>query len=122
TTQGFSPKYYANSWGGNQYAKTFNIGKMGKALGIAGFVVGLGVDGYGVYQYYNNPGSSSAVHPGKAGLNTVMGALGFTGWGTPASILYGAAEAFHPQGIEGALKDMGDIQKTHREQNGGAGF
>src|SRR5690606_26555895 len=23
TTQGFSPKYYANSWGGNQYAKTF---------------------------------------------------------------------------------------------------
>src|SRR5690606_24200820 len=96
--QGLSPKYYPSGWTGNQYAKTFNIGKIGQGLGLLAFAAGTVKDGYGVFQYYNNPGSPNAVHPGKAGLNLGMGALGLTGWGTPASLLYGAMEAFHPQG------------------------
>ena len=97
TTKGFSPKYYGNSWGGNQYAKTFNIGKVGRGLGNLGAGIGTLADAYGVHEYLEDPNSSNAVHPGKAALN-----LGMTVYGMfvnpPAGIAYGLIDNFYPGG------------------------
>jgi len=95
-------------------AKFATTSKLVKGLGVAGFGSGMFMDGIGL--------KNGTTSWGKFGLNTTMGSLGFTGWGTTASLTYGLAEAFHPQGAVGALIDMGEIQRVHREQNNGAGF
>lgn len=105
TKLGFSPKYYGNAWRGNQYAKTFNIGKIGKGLGIAGAAVGVIADGVGLRTYYNDPNSLNAISPGKFGLNLGMTGLGFTGIGTVPSVLYFGVDAFYPGGWEGYIRD-----------------
>jgi len=123
TKQGLSPKYYGNSWGGNQYAKTFNIGKIGTGLGYLGFGAGLIKDGYGVFQYYNDPGSQNAVHPGKAGLNTTMGSIGLYGGpiGAAVSGFYFGVDAFYPGGWTGALNYSGSLLEQNQAIHG-SGF
>lgn len=123
TTKGVVRDIYKNGKPISRRAANYaKVSKLAKGLGVAGFGIGLAIDVRGVFNYYDNPNSSSSVHPAKAGLNTTMGALGFTVWGTPASMLYGTAEAFHPQGAEGALRDYGEVQNTYRQHNDGAVF
>src|SRR5690606_36088351 len=95
-----SPKYYRSGWTGGSRAqiRTFNIGNVSRMFGRASFGIGLAMDARGVFNYYDNPGSSSAVHPGKAVLNTAVGAWGLTGAGAPASMFYFGLEAFYPGG------------------------
>lgn len=115
--QGFSPKYYGNGWRGNQYASTFNIGKIGTALGWGSLGLGTAMDGYGVYQYSKNPTHPSAVHPAKMGLNAGVGLYGI--YVNPFfGALYGATEALHPNGFIGAWADDANMKHEFRKQNG----
>ena len=116
TKQGFSPRYYGNSWSGNQYATTFNIGKIGNAAGGAFFVAGTANDIYGVYNYYQNSSveNTNAVHPGKAGLNLGMAAYGAYVNPIPA-LLYGGLEAFYPGGSSGAMKNFSENVEANRK-------
>lgn len=114
STNGFSPKYYRNSWGGNQYVKTLNIGKVGKGLGLAAGGVGLVSDGIGVFNYYENSKSVNAVHPGKAAANATISAYGI--WVDPVSgTLIGGMEAFYPGGVAGYINDVGSMQQEFNE-------
>uniref|UniRef100_UPI0039A5F1E0 RHS repeat-associated core domain-containing protein n=1 Tax=Ornithobacterium rhinotracheale TaxID=28251 RepID=UPI0039A5F1E0 len=111
TKRGFSPKYYANAWKGNQYAKTFNIGKIGSALGKVTFAASLALDTYGVIT-----GKTSI---GKAGLNLGMGVYGI--YVNPiAGTFYGGLEAFYPGGTLGAMRDYSEAQSMYRATNNGA--
>ncbi len=108
--QGFSPKYYGNSWTGNQYAKTFNIGKIGKGIGQIGFGAGLLFDGIGVANYYDpsvGPNNQNSVSPVKAGVNTGMGAWGLLGgpYGAIVSGVYSGMELLYPGGVKGYVDD-----------------
>ena len=104
STRGFSPQFYGNSWGGNQFANTFNIGKLGKTLGVAGIGIGTVLDINGVYNYYDpkvGPKSQNSVNPGKAGLNLGMAGYGYFINPLPA-LLYTGIDTFYPGGWEGA--------------------
>lgn len=108
--RGFSPKFYANAWRGNQYATTFNVGKLGGALGKISFGIGFLADAQGVINYYDDPNSPNAVHPGKAGLNTGMGAYGI--WVNPAAgVLFSTMDVFYPGGWQGYINDVGSVQQ-----------
>ncbi len=108
--------YYGN---GKWYIKGSYIGKF---LGRFTFGLGIALDTYGLNEYKQNPNSPSAVSPVKMGVNTTMGALGFTGFGTPASLIYNGMEVLHPNGASGALEDYGEAQATYRKGNRGAVF
>lgn len=115
TTQGFSPKYYGNSWAGNQYAETFNIGKIGKGLSYFGAGLGTAVDIYGVINYYNHgPNSPNTVSPGRFGFNLGLTAYGLTGIGAPISAVYFGIEAFYPGGWLGNRRFPGAIEDNRR--------
>jgi len=114
---GFSPKYYGNAWMGNQYAKTFNIGKIGGFVGKASFGLGIAMDVRGMLIYRDNPSSRNAVHPGKAGLNTIMGAYGIWISG-PGAALYFGIDAFHPGGWQGFMKGMGNMNLEMQQHYG----
>ena len=113
--RGFSPSYYKNAWRGNQYAKTFNIAKMGKGLGNATVVAGTIVDVYGVINYYKlGEDSENAVHPGEAATNVSLTVYGI--WVNPAaSIIYGGVEAFYPGGFSGMLQHQNQGQQENQK-------
>lgn len=112
TKQGISPKFYGNSWGGNLYTTTYNIGKIGKGLGALGGIAGTLIDVVGVVNYSINPDSSNAIHPAKAGLN--LGILGYGAYINPiAPAIYGGLEAFYPGGAAGAM----EVQSRNIENN-----
>ncbi|MFN0293022.1 DUF6443 domain-containing protein [Pedobacter helvus] len=113
--RGISPKYYGNGWTGNQYAKTFNVGKIGKGLGFAGAAAAVLIDIKGVVNYYDNPNAPNTVSPGKFSLNAGMSVFGFTGVGTIPAALYFGVDAYYPGGINGYIKD--DVRNTIRLNN-----
>jgi RHS repeat-associated protein len=97
---------------GNQYVRTFGVSKIGGALGRVSFFAGLGMDIYGVRNYYRNPKDPNAVHPGKAVLNTVIAAHG--AWVNPIlATMYFGADAFYPGGIQGVMNDNDKLQKLN---------
>lgn len=113
SNQGFSPKYYGNAWKGNQYAKTFNVSKVGNMLGKLSFGLGVAMDISGMMIYKNNPNSPNAVSPAKAGLNTTMGAYGL--WVNPiGGALYFGVDAFYPGGWNGALQKNSSLIKQNQ--------
>ena len=63
---------------GNQYVKTFGVAKIAKGLGVASSLLGLAVDGYGVY--------TGAVTVKKFGFD--LGATGIGLFGGPAGALF----------------------------------
>ena len=73
------------------------VGQWAGGMGEASFYVGLLMDGVGVWNYTKDPNSPNAVHPAKAGVNTIMGAMGNYG-GTlmaiPSSLYFGI-DAFY---------------------------
>jgi hypothetical protein len=116
--QGFSPKYYGNGWGGNQFATTFKFSNIGSKLGVVGAVIGTALDAKGMANYYNpkyGPNSPNSVHPGKAGLNLGMAVYGLR-VNPIASIFYSGIDTFYESrngngsGWEGAMKDTAIMQ------------
>ncbi|KFF03862.1 hypothetical protein IX38_10665 [Chryseobacterium luteum] len=128
TTYGSSLKIYTPTAKGhifikNQYTRTTSISKIGKGLGTASFLLGVGLDGMGVLNYMDNPSSSNAVHPGKAGFNTAMGYLGLKGGvsGAIISTLYFGVDNYYPGGWVGASETADKIEK-HEQQTTGHPF
>lgn len=116
----FSPKYYASAWAGGSTARitTYNIGKIGKGIGQVGFGAGVLLDTYGVANYYNNGSQhSNSVHPGKAAVNTGMGAWGLLGgpYGAIMSGAYSGIELFYPGGMNGLLNDQVKFTKENQK-------
>jgi RHS repeat-associated protein len=111
----FSPKFYPSGWGGGSRAmiKTYNLGKIGGALGQLSFGIGLVIDGIGVYNYYYNQNSSNVVHPAKAALNTGFGLFALSGYGTIPALLYFGVDAFYPGGWKGYGNDYDRLQKEN---------
>jgi RHS repeat-associated protein len=109
---------------GNQYVKTIGLAKTGKVLGVAGGIVGMGLDGVGVYNYYNPTAENinSRVSPGKFGADGVMTGVGIWGgpFGAGASVLYFGIDAFYPGGVQGASSDY--ISKRLKYESGAAGM
>lgn len=120
TVRGFSPKYYDNGWGGNQFATTTKFSKLGKGLGRAGFGIGLALDTYGVVEYANNPNSPNVVHPAKVVINTGMGAWGL--WGGPpgaiAAAVYTVINVFYPGGWVGASETAARTEANEQTMTG----
>jgi RHS repeat-associated protein len=104
---------------GNRYVTTYSLRGIGEIAGKASFGFGVVLDGFGVYNYYQDPNSSNIVHPGKMGLNTTMGALGVWGGASGAivSIMYGAIDQFYPGGWEGAASDQDRLYQENRAIN-----
>ncbi len=94
---------------GNQYVKTYSLAKLGKGAGIISGVIGLGLDGVGVYNYYhpNAQNINSRVSPGKFGADGLMTGVGIYGGppGAGVSLLYFGVDAFYPGGVQGASTD-----------------
>lgn len=88
----WSPRYYGSGWTGGSRARisTYNIGKIGKGLGIIGYFVGLGVDGYAA--------SHNKTSWSKFGVNAVIGAYGFTKIGAIPAAFYAGIDNFYPGG------------------------
>ncbi len=118
--QAFSPKYYGNGWGGNQFATTFKFGNLGRNLGVAGVVVGTALDAKGMANYYNpkyGPNSPNSVHPGKAGLNLSMALYGLS-INPIASIFYSSIDAFYPGGWIGASETATRTENQEQKMTG----
>lgn len=96
-----------------------NVGEWAGRLGKGSFYLGLAMDAFGVWNYKLDPNSPNAVHPAKAGLNTVMGAMGT--WGTPLmaipSTLYFGIDAFYPKGWGGLAIDQESLYRDNRAIN-----
>ncbi|WP_131329552.1 RHS repeat domain-containing protein, partial [Chryseobacterium piperi] len=107
--------YYGN---GRTFLKQGNLIKAGKVIGKGTVVIGIGLDIYGVSQYYDNPNSPNAVHPVKAGTNTAMSLYGLTGVGTIPSLLYFGVDNFYPGGWEGASETAGKTEANERAMTG----
>ncbi|WP_312921763.1 DUF6443 domain-containing protein [Empedobacter brevis] len=93
-------RFYGN---GKTYLKSNTLNGIGSVMGKSLFAVGAIMD---VNRFSNNE-----ISGGKLGTNIGMGALGLTGWGTPASLLYGTLEAFYPGGAVNAMNDNVKFQK-----------
>ncbi|WP_409417857.1 hypothetical protein [Flavobacterium sp. PS2] len=99
---------------------TIPISKVGQWAGTLGrnsFYAGIFLDGIGVLTYMEDPNSQNAVHPAKAGLNTVMGAMGTWG-GTLAAIpsmLYFGIDAFYTSSGGGWIGLGIDQERLYRE-------
>src|SRR5690606_9838096 len=109
----FSPKFYASGWTGGSVAriKTYNLAKIGKAVGNVGSAVGMATDIYGF--------STGQTTWGKAGLNTGMSVYGI--YVNPITgALYGGLEAFYPGGTLGAMNDYSNAQSAYRQTNNGS--
>jgi hypothetical protein len=101
---------------------TIPISKFGRwagALGKVSFFAGVIMDGIAVRNYINDPNSPNAVHPYKAGLNTIMGATGT--WGTPLqaipSILYFGIDGFYTGGWIGLGEDQETLYRENKAIN-----
>ena len=93
------------------------MANVGGLLAKGSFFVGFFIDAACVYNYYNNPNSSNVVNPGKAILNTGVGAYGI--WVNPvAGAIYFGVEAFYPGGIKGMVTDQGKTLTGLSEQCG----
>lgn len=118
--RGFSPKYYANGWRGNQFAKTFSVVKVSSVLGWTGVGVGSLLDAKGVSNYYDSRyGSESpnSVHPSKASLNLGMGLYGMLVNPLP-SIMYGGIDSFYPGGWIGASETATRNENQEQKMTG----
>lgn len=104
---GLSPKYYSNAWTGNQYAKTFNIGKVGAFMSKGLVGLGITID----YISYKRGELSGA----KFGLNTGMGLYGLTGVGTIPALLYFGVDALYPGGWTKAMENADRLEKANQE-------
>lgn len=85
--------------------------KLFEGLGIAGAIVGTGLDVYGVYNYYNPTADNkdAQVSPGKASLDVGVAAMGIYG-GPPGEVgaaVYFGIDAFYPGGVGGYAGDAG---------------
>lgn len=78
------------------------------------------MDGVGVFNYYDNPNSPNAVHPGKAGLNTGMAVYGIWISGPGAAVYFGI-NSFHPGGLQGFMEGVGEMN-LGLQQHYGPGF
>lgn len=107
---------------GNQYVKTYSIAKAASRLGYVAAGIGFVMDGIGVWNYYQNPNSSNAVHPSKAGVNTGMSVYGLF-VNPAASMLYFGIDAFYPGGwmgdatYPGAIMDQDRLYQENRAIN-----
>jgi len=118
STKPFSPKLYTSNWRGNQYTKTYNVGK---AFGLALFGIGVLTDLNGLSNYYNphiGPNSPNSTSPAKFTVNTGMGVWGLAGgpYGVAASAAYSGMELVYPGGLLGyinaASKDQRHLDST----------
>ncbi|WP_326983445.1 hypothetical protein VUJ46_02545 [Chryseobacterium sp. MYb264] len=110
----FGRNYYGN---GRTFIKAAPVAR---SIGKFSFVVGVGMDTIGTLNYLDNPSSQNSVHPGKAGLNTVMGIIGYEG-GIPGSIisaLYFGIDAFYPGGWVGASQTADRTEKYEQQMTG----
>lgn len=96
------------------------VGRWGGILGKASFGVGVGMDAIGVFNYLDNPNSSNAVHPAKAGLNTAMGYIFGLKFNPIAGALYFGVDAFYPKskyqqvgGWQGYAIDYDHLQRAN---------
>ena len=109
--------YYGN---GRTFIKSSHVGGL---IGKASFGVGLAMDTYGVIEWSKNKNSPNAVHPGKAGINTTMGAVGV--WGGPPgaiiSTVYFGVDSFYPGGWVGA-SETAAATEAHEQQMTGHPF
>ncbi|WP_161568451.1 RHS repeat-associated core domain-containing protein [Flavobacterium cupreum] len=101
---------------------TIPISKVGQWAGIIGkgsFYFGLAMDGFGILNYLDDPNSPNAVHPAKAGLNTIMGAMGTYGSAlmTVPSTLYFGIDAFYPKGWGGLAIDQERLYRENKAIN-----
>ncbi|MCQ4138772.1 DUF6443 domain-containing protein [Chryseobacterium sp. EO14] len=96
------------------------LSKWGARLSRVSFGAGLVMDGIGVFNYRNNPNSPNAVHPAKAGLNTVMGYIGLKGgaYGAIISTLYFGVDAFYPGGWVGASETATRTEVYEQQMTG----
>nr|WP_315031170.1 DUF6443 domain-containing protein [uncultured Chryseobacterium sp.] len=125
TTYGSSLKLYRPNINGNvfiknQYTRTMGISRIGTSIGTASFFLGVAFDGIGVLNYVDNPNSLNAVHPGKAGFNTVMGYIGWKG-GVPGAIistLYFGVDNYYPGGWIGASETADRVEKYEQQITG----
>ncbi|PZR20479.1 MAG: hypothetical protein DI535_29900 [Citrobacter freundii] len=104
----WSPRYYGSGWTGGSRARisTYNIGKIGKYAGFAGFVVGTGVDFYAWTE-----GKTSG---GKVGVNAAIGLYGFTPVGVIPAALYSGIDNFYPGGWLGNEQHPGLVADQAR--------
>lgn len=98
------------------------VGQWAKTVGKGSFYFGLVMDGFGVWNWTENPNSPNAVHPAKAILNTYMGATGT--WGSSAmaipSTLYFGIDAFYTKsggGWKGLAIDQESLYQDNRAIN-----
>ncbi|BAP32523.1 Yd repeat protein [Chryseobacterium sp. StRB126] len=125
TTYGSSLKLYRPNANGNvfiknQYTRTMGLSKIGNLAGKASFGLGVGMDAWGVKTYYQDPTSPNAVHPGKAGFNTIMGYVGLKG-GIPGAIIstvYFGVDNYYPGGWVGASETADKIEKYEQQTTG----
>ncbi|UKB85374.1 hypothetical protein LF887_07040 [Chryseobacterium sp. MEBOG06] len=122
TTTGSSIKLYRPNANGNvfiknAYTKTIGLSKIGQGLGKYSFYLGVAMDVYGVKTFYEDPTSPNAVHPGKAGLNTVMGYVGLKGgaYGAVISTLYFGVDNYYPGGWIGASETADRTEKYEQQ-------
>lgn len=96
------------------------LSKWGARLSRVSFGAGLVMYGIGVFNYRNNPNSPNAVHPAKAGLNTVMGYIGLKGgaYGAIISTLYFGVDAFYPGGWVGASETATRTEVYEQQMTG----
>nr|WP_238592918.1 hypothetical protein [Chryseobacterium kwangjuense] len=102
---------------------TIPVSKVGKWAGIAGtasFFLGVAFDGIGVLNYMDNPNSPNSVHPSKAGLNTVMGYVGWKGgpYGAIIGTLYFGVDNFYPGGWVGASETATKTEVYEQQMTG----
>ena len=109
---------------GNQYVRTFSLAKIGKGVGLAGGVVGLALDGVGVYNYYHPTAENinSRVSSGKFGSDAGMTGVGIWGGepGIAISLLYFGIDALYPGGVQAASNDY--VNMRMRYDGGTAGM
>ncbi|WP_326983433.1 hypothetical protein VUJ46_02480 [Chryseobacterium sp. MYb264] len=110
----FGRNYYGN---GRTFIKAAPVAG---AIGKISFWGGLIMDAKGVMNYAEDPNSPNAVHPGKAGINTVMGIIGYKGgaYGAVISTLYFGVDAFYPRGWIGASETAARTEAYEQQMTG----
>ncbi|MCC3215899.1 hypothetical protein LIV57_11550 [Chryseobacterium sp. X308] len=94
--------------------------KIGSAIGKYSFFLGVAFDGIGVINYATNPNSTNAVDPRKAGLNTLMGYIGWKGgaYGAAISTIYFGVDNFYPGGWVGASETAARTEEYEQHITG----
>ncbi|WP_294286510.1 RHS repeat-associated core domain-containing protein [uncultured Chryseobacterium sp.] len=108
----------------NATAPVSGLAKWGGRLSRVSFGAGMVMDGIGVLNYRNNPNSPNAVHPAKAGFNTVMGYVGLKGgvYGAVISTLYFGVDSFYPGGWVGASETAARTEAYEQQVTGHSFF